>query len=212
MNFFLMLFFVFFCVFLVKKLIGIVLQFIQFLELVEVFEGIVVKFVCIVKGILQLIIEWFKDGEFLKISKCVKDDFDGEVVFLFFIEIDLDDEGDYKCVVQNELGLLFCIVEFFVNEFVVKLEFIEVMKGIEVGEDEEGRFEVCVLGSFSLIVQWFKGNKKIEDVGKFFLIDDEEDDFFFFVIDKVILDDVGIYICKVNNEIGEVLCEVEFKL
>lgn len=50
------------------------------------------------------------------------------------------------------MGIVFCFVEFFVNEVDSKLEFIEVMKDIEVVENKEGRFDVCVIGYFKLVV------------------------------------------------------------
>lgn len=46
---------------------------------------------------------------------------------------------------------------------------------------DEGCFDVEVFGVFKLIVEWFKGRKKIEEEGKFMLVYDE--DFYFLVID-----------------------------
>lgn len=164
------------------------------------------------KGTPAPTIEWFKDGTPLKTSKRVKDDFDREVASLSFTEADLDDEGDYKCVAQNELGSASCAAELLVNEGASKPEFTEALKDIEVAEGEEGRFVVRVSGSPNPAVQWFKGTKKIEDAGKFILIDDEEDDLFSLVIDKVASDDAGKYTCKATNEAGEVSCKAELKL
>ena len=195
-----------------KKPTGTAPQFTHPLESVEVSEGTAVKLTCTVKGTPQPTIEWFKDGEPLKTSKRVKDDFDGEVASLSFTETDLDDEGDYKCVAQNELGSSSCSAELLVNEPATKPEFTKAMKDIEVAGDEEGRFDVRVSGSPSPAVQWFKGTKRIEDAGKFLLIDDAEDDLFSLVIDKVASDDVGTYTCKASNEAGEVSCKAELKL
>ena len=142
----------------------------------------------------------------------MKDDFDGEVASLSFAEANLDDEGDYKCVAQNELGSASCSAELLVNEPASLPEFTKAIKDIEVAEDEEARFDVRVSGSPSPTVQWFKGTKKIEDAGKFLLIDDEEDDLFSLVIDKVAPDDVGTYTCKAKNEAGEVSCKAEVRL
>lgn len=212
MNSLLMSIITFFGLSSAEKPTGTAPQFIQPLESVEVSEGAAVKLACTVKGTPQPTIEWFKDGKPLKTSKRMKDDFDGEVVSLSFTEADLDDEGDYKCVAQNELGSASCTAELLVNEPATKPEFTEAMKDIEVAEDEEGRFDVRVSGSPSPTLQWFKGTKKIEDAGKFLFIDDEEDDLFSLVIDKVAPDDVGTYTCKANNEAGEVSCKAELKL
>lgn len=195
-----------------EKPTGTAPQFTHPLESVEVSEGTAVKLTCTVKGTPQPTIEWFKDGKPLKTSKRVKDDFDGEVASLSFTEADLDDEGDYKCVAENELGSASCAAEVLVNEAASKPEFTEAMKDIEVAEDGEGRFDVRVSGSPDPTVQWFKGTKKIEDAGKFILIDDEEDELFSLVIDKVASDDAGTYTCKATNEAGEVSCKAELKL
>ena len=164
------------------------------------------------KATPQPTIEWFKDSKPLETSKRVQAEFDGEVASLAFTEADLDDEGDYKCVAQNELGSASCRAELLVNEAASKPEFTEAMKDIEVAEDEEGRFDVRVSGSPTPTVQWFKGSKEIEDAGKFILIDDEEDDLFSLVIDKMAADDVGAYTCKATNEAGEVSCKAELNL
>ena len=197
---------------LAEKPTGTTPQFTHPLETVEVSEGTAVKLTCTVKGTPQPTIEWLKDGKPLKTSKRVKDDFDGEVASLSFAEADLDDEGDYKCVAQNDLGSASCTAELLVNEAATKPEFTEAMKDIEVAEDEEGRFDVRVSGTPIPTVQWFKGSKKIEDEGKFMLVDDEEDDLFSLVIDKVASDDVGTYTCKASNEAGEVSCKAELRL
>lgn len=182
------------------------------LESVEVSEGTEVKLSCTLKGTPQPTIHWFKDGEPLKTSKRVKPDFDGEVASLSFAAADLDDEGDYKCVAQNELGSASCTAELLVNEADSKPEFTEAMKDIEVAENEEGRFDVRVTGSPKPAVQWFKGTKKIEDTGKYIFIDDEEEDLFSLVIDDVSSDEAGAYTCKATNNVGEAACKAELKL
>ena len=179
----------------------------------EVSEGTTVKLTCSLKGAPQPTIQWLKDGKPLKTSKRVKDEFDGDVATLVFSEVELDDEGDYKCVAQNELGSASCAAELLVNEADVKPEFSEPMKNIEVAVDDEGRFDVRVSGVPKPSVQWFKGTKKIEDDGKFLLIDvEEEEDLFSLIIDQVASDDVGTYTCKAANEAGEVSCKAELQL
>lgn len=133
--------------------------------------------------------------------------FDGKFFFLMFKLSEFDDEGEYKCVGCNEFGSVLIIVELFVNDVGIKLEFIEKIKNISVLFGEEVRFDVCVVGLFLLEVDWFKGKEKIEDEGCFVLIDDIEDDLFLLVIEDVKLFDSGEYECVVFNEFGEVLCK-----
>ena len=195
-----------------KKPTGTAPEFTHPLESLEVSEGMAVKLSCSLKGTPEPTIQWLKDNKPLKTNKRVKDNFDGEVASLAFTEIDLDDEGDYKCVAQNELGSAFCTAELLVNETASKPEFIETMKDIQVAVDDEGRFDVRVSGFPNPSIQWFKGAEKIEDEGKFMLIDDEEEDLFSLVIDQVKPDDVGTYSCKANNEAGEASCKAELQL
>lgn len=46
----------------------------------------------------------------------------------------LDDEVEYKCVVKNFFGLIECIVEFLVDEIVIKFEFLKELSLVEVLE------------------------------------------------------------------------------
>lgn len=170
------------------------------------------KLTCSLKGTPQPTIQWTKDDKPLKTSKRVKDEFDGEVASVMFSQVDLDDEGDYKCVAQNELGSASCSAELLVNEADSKPEFTETMKDIEVAVGDEGRFDVRVSGVPKPSVQWFKGSKKIEDEGKFMLIDDEEEDLFSLVIDEATADDVGAYTCRAANVAGEVSCKAGLQL
>lgn len=195
-----------------KKPTGTAPEFTHPLESLEVSEGMAVKLSCSVKGTPEPTIQWLKDNKPLKTNKRVRDYFDGEVASLAFTEVDLDDEGDYKCVAQNELGSASCTAELLVNEAASKPEFIETMKDIQVAVDDEGRFDVRVSGFPNPSIQWFKGAEKIEDEGKFMLIDDEEEDLFSLVIDQVKPDDVGTYSCKANNEAGEASCKAELQL
>ena len=142
----------------------------------------------------------------------MKFDFNGQVASLAFSEVELDDEGDYKCIAQNELGSASCTAELLVNEAACKPEFSEPLKDIQVAAGDEGRFDVRVSGSPNPSVEWFKGTKKIEDKGKFMLIDDEEEDLFSLVIDEVAPDDAGTYTCKATNEAGEASCKAELQL
>lgn len=134
----------FFVVFfkIVKKFKGMVLEFFKFFKKVEVVEGSVVKLECWVYGKLEFSIEWFKDDEFVKFSKWIKIYFDFEVCRLIILDIVVDDEGEYKCVMINEYGIVFCLVEVLVNEVIVMFEFKEKMKYIEVIEGDMVCFDV----------------------------------------------------------------------
>lgn len=123
-------------------------------------EGIVVKFKCIVIVELVFSFEWFKDGVRVKESRRVKVESDGVIVLLCFKEIRLDDKGEYKCVVSNDFGFVFCIVSLNVL-VVIKLDFKEKMKVVEVIEGDIVIFNVFVVGYFEFSVEWFRGIIKL---------------------------------------------------
>lgn len=67
------------------------------------------------EGDFVLDIEWFVDGD--KIKKGGRFDFliKGDFVMLKIFEISVEDEGEYKCIVMNENGIVIILVEFIVN-------------------------------------------------------------------------------------------------
>lgn len=139
--------FYFFDFLIVKKFKGMLLEFLKFLKKVVVVEGSVVKFECWIYVKLEFVIEWLKDDEFVKLDNWIKIYFDFEVCRLMILDIVVNDEGEYKCLVMNECGSVFCLVEFLVNEVIVMLEFKEKMKYVEVVEGDMVRFNVCVVGN-----------------------------------------------------------------
>lgn len=196
---------------LAKKPVGSPPEFTQPLKTEEVVEGVTVKLTCSLKGVPQPTIRWLKDGEPVKTSKLLKETFEGDVATLVFSKVELDDEGDYECVAENEFGSASCSAELLVNEADSKPEFSKTMKDVEVELDSVGRFDVQVSGVPMPTVEWFKGTEKIENEGKFSLIHEEEG-LFSLVVDQVSTDDGATYTCKATNDLGEVSCEAELRL
>lgn len=170
-------------------------------------EGQPASLECELKGEPQPDIEWFRDDEKVKESKRVRMNFDGKSSSLTFKPSELDDEGGYKCVARNELGSASTTAELLVNEAGTKPEFTEKLKNISALPGEEARFDVRVTGSPPPEVDWLKGKEKIEDEGRFVLIDDIEDDLFSLVIEDAKPSDSGEYECIAFNEFGEVSCK-----
>lgn len=48
----------------------------------------------------------------------------------------MDDIGDYKCVIKNDIGLVVIECEFIVIKFLVVLEFKLKVKNVDVNEGE----------------------------------------------------------------------------
>lgn len=186
---------------------GIAPEILTPLQNLTVVEGKPANLECEVKGEPQPNIEWFKDGEQVKQSERINLNFEGNFASLSFKPAELDDEGEYKCVARNELGSASSEAELLVEEAETKPDFKEELKNVSVLPRAEARFDVRVMGVPPPEVDWFKGKQKIEDEGRFILIDDEEDDLFSLVIEEARPSDSGEYECVAFNEVGEVSCK-----
>ena len=198
----------FFC-FTAKSPEGKAPEVIKALESVEVDEGKPARIECQISGQPKPTVEWFKGSEKVKETKRIKPERDDDTFSLNFKETELEDEGDYKCIACNEFGSVSCEAELLVNEAEVgtKPEFKEKMKNINIQAGKEARFDVHVTGSPPPEVDWLKGDEKVEDDGRFVLIDDEGDGLFSLIIEDVKPEDGGRYECIAFNEIGEVSCK-----
>ena len=170
-------------------------------------EGNSAKLVCKVKGKPEPVIEWTKDGKPVKENNRINIHFDGETSTLKFTETRADDEGDYKCTARNNLGTTTCTAELLVNEASVSPEFKYKLVPVEALPGSEARFNVRVIGTPAPVVDWFKGKDRIEDEGRFMIVDDEEDDLFSLIIDDILREDAGTYTCVASNEKGEATCK-----
>ena len=176
-------------------------------ETVEVEEGKPARIECQISGQPKPTVEWFKDSERVKESKRIRPESDNETLSLNFKETELDDEGEYKCVARNEFGSASSQAELLVNEAGAKPEFKEKMKNVSVQEGQKARFDVLVTGSPPPEVDWVKGDDKLEDAGRFALLDNEEKGSFSLIIEDVKPEDSGKYECIAFNELGEVSCK-----
>ena len=193
--------------FAAKSLEGNAPEVIKPAETVEVEEGKPARIECQISGQPKPTVEWFKDSEKVKESKRIRPESDNETFSLNFKETELDDEGDYKCVACNEFGSVSSQAELLVNEVGAKPEFKEKMKNVSVQSGEKARFDVLVTGSPPPEVDWVKGDDKLEDAGRFALLDNEEEGSFSLIVEDVKPEDSGKYECIAFNELGEVSCK-----
>lgn len=174
---------------------------------VEVEGGKPARIECQISGQPKPNVEWFKDSEKVKETKRVKLETDDEKFSLNFKATELEDEGDYKCVARNEFGSVSTNAELLVNEALAKPDFKDKMKNITVQAGRVARFDVCVTGTPNPEVDWLKGEEKIEDDGRFALVDDEGDGLFSLIIEDAKPEDAGKYEFIAFNEVGEVSCK-----
>ena len=182
-------------------------MFIESLLPVEVVQGSPAKLQCRVTGTPEPTIEWFRDSEPLTEDKRVKIRFDGELCTLKILETELEDEGAYKCFAKNEFGSDSCASELLVNEPYKKPEFTQKLKPINVIEGEAARFDATVEGNPIPVVDWFHGKNKLEDDGRFVVMDDEEAGIYTLIIEDTVLEDAGTYKCIAANEEGQASCK-----
>ena len=193
--------------FAAKTLEGNAPEVIKPAEAVEVEEGKPARIECQISGQPKPTVEWFKDNEKVKESKRIRPESDNETFSLNFKETELDDEGDYKCVARNEFGSVSSQAELLVNETGAKPEFKEKMKNVSVQAGEKASFHVLVTGSPPPEVDWVKGDDKLEDAGRFAMLDNEEEGSFSLIVEDVKPEDSGKYECIAFNELGEVSCK-----
>ena len=178
-------------------------QFTQPLETVEVTEGSSATLECRVKGIPEPTVAWFKDGSSVADGKRYKTRFDGERATFKITTTELDDEGEYKCVVKNAFGSASCLSELLVNEANAKPEFAEKMKPVDVTEGEPATFTVKVTGNPTPVIDWYQGKEQLEDKGRIEMVDDEETNIYSLTIKDTVSEDAGMYKCVAINEEGQ---------
>lgn len=109
---------------------------------------------------------------------------DGNVICLFFKEMFLGDNVEYKCLVINDLGFVFCFMNLKVK-VLCKFDFKEKLKGVEVLEGDLVIFEVFIVCNFELNVEWFRGMIKFESDGWFEVLESRDENCFKLIIGDV---------------------------
>lgn len=141
---------------------------------------------------------WLKNDLVLEGEFCYEFFLDDDMYFLELINCFLFDVGMYCCIVVNEVGEIFCSVEFDVMEKFMFFVFIDELLFLNVIEDGGNiLLEVNVSGKFILIVEWVKDDVILKNSSYFNI--KVEDDKYILIIVGVGFVDFGIYKCIVNN-------------
>ena len=155
-------------------------------------------------------VNWLKEGEPVETDNRITSDINEDVYSLCFRSTVLDDEGDYECKAQNDLGSATCTLELLVSEIDVgepqtKPEFLEKMKDVNAFEGDSPSFSVKVQGSPKPEVQWFTSDKEITTSGRF-MLESLGDDVHSFTINDCETIDKGRYKCVASNVVGKAVC------
>lgn len=156
--------------------------------------------------------EWFKNGTEVKLSSRIKADIIGDMCQLSFTETQVDDSGDYKCVVRNEVGSASTEGELTVTKPISAPEFKLKLKNVKVSEGEQAQFDVKAAGNPEPNIEWFRGTQAISNEGRFALKSGEADEQYSLVIDDTTLDDAGTYKCVASNSAGKATCRGEIEV
>ena len=177
---------------------------------VEVTEGNAAKLTCKVSGAPSPKVTWLRDGEPIETDNRVTSDIDGHVYSLCFRSAVLDDEGEYQCKAQNDLGSTTSTLELLVNEIDVsepqtKPEFLEKMKDVNAFEGDSPSFSVRVQGNPQPEVQWLTSDKTITTDGRF-VVESVGDDRHTLTVNDCDAKDKGRYKCIASNVAGKAVC------
>lgn len=183
------------------------------LSSLEVTEGEEVVLTCSFTGKPEPTCEWFRDGVEVHSDDHVKIEQSATSTKLVIKQSKTQDEGHYRCVVRNALGIASSKSDVIVNEKPMGEgpRILDKLNNVKVKVGQEAIFKLRV--SLPAEVDWYKGEQIIEDTGRFVIVDDEDGSGLFqLIIEHVQPDDVGRYKCVAFNEDGEASCKAKLEI
>lgn len=174
-------------------------------------EGEPYRLYCRISGEPKPTMTWFKDGDEIPLSNRVKSTFDGQSCELSFTDLTLDDSGNYKCVIANDLGKVESSAEVDVKKRSRKPEVVERMNDVDITEKEDARLEVKLSGYPTPDVQWYRGRKKIKEDDRITL-EKDDDGVYALNIKDANVDDSDVYKCVASNDAGDTEVKAELKI
>lgn len=193
------------------KLKGEPPEFYKRLQPVDCYEGDTIRLVCQIIGKPQPTVEWFKDDRPIFVNWRAMTEYEKDVCTLKIKDAKHDDEGVYKCVVENTHGSVSSSAEVTVSDREARPHFIEKMQHIDSVIGETATFSVRVSGSPAPQVEWYKNEEKIESHPRIMPESGKRGNFSL-VINDIEADDEGLYKCVASNELGEVISRAELRL
>lgn len=178
-------------------------RFISKMKPQEVNEDEDAKFVCSISGIPKPNVVWSRDGEVLSDGLRYRIDISSAQCILTIRGAKLEDEGVYKCALRNEFGSATTTAELMVNQRGKRPKFEQKLANAEGKVGREVRLQVRVSGVPPPEIEFFHENIKIEDGGRFTILE-EEDGVYTLIIRDTKAEDGGQYKCTATNKIGEV--------
>lgn len=182
-------------------------QFHVMLKSTETMEGSPTTLECAVTGDPKPSIKWFKDGTHLHETNRIRSEFDGTTCQLIIFRTEIDDQGEFKCVAQNDFGLDSCTAELLVKELPTGPYFRKKAKNVTTRSGKGVRFSVRLGGNPPPQVNWYLKGSKVEEGHGFVLKEDRRNGQFSLDIEDTNPEDSGTIVCEAFNEGGKVSCE-----
>ena len=156
-------------------------------------------------------VTWLKDDLELPITDSINLINNGDLHYLNFKCVDLKDDADYICSIENEYGSIEVIFSLIVKQQQQQPTFTKTLLNTKAQENEEVVFSVVVEGFPKPLVEWKLGEQTIED-GERFQLFNEDNGQHTFVIDPCFVSDAGVVSCCAKNVAGEDLCQADLSI
>ena len=176
-------------------------RFVSALEEQECSEGDVVKLSVKTQGKPNPEIKWYKNNILLRSSKRLVMESDGENHSLIIKRVDDDDCGMFKCAATNSYGSV--ISEAFLNVMEKSVPPVLAKRLQDVTAKENGKLEleVCLEEGSHHSTQWYRNGEKLKSTTHCSISKWADKDRL--VIEKVLKNDEGEYVCVIHNDSGE---------
>ncbi len=189
-------------------------EFLKELKPVEVVEGSDAQFEVQVQGNPEPDISWFKNNVLIEPGDRYEEKKVEDLHKLIIHETKPKDSGEVKCQAMNDVGKVQSVaplvvkptkIQEIVEEPKKSPSFLKTPKDAHLLEGDNVSFEVKVDGTPTPTVKWYnEEGDQIPKTGRQHCLPDGT-----LAIDKVIIDDEGLYKCVASNEAGDVSCQVE---
>ena len=159
-------------------------------------------------------VSWYKGDKLLEDEgRYVIVDQEEEQIFTLAIEDVLpEDEGEYRCVAENEAGKSECVAKLVILDKEYPPEFTN--EGQDepyyTNKDDDLRLDVTLKGKPSPEVKWFLDDKPLCSNIHYDISEDDNEHSL--CIRSVSLDDKGVYKCEASSKLGKVTRKFQVNL
>ncbi|XP_050523300.1 obscurin isoform X8 [Daktulosphaira vitifoliae] len=154
---------------------------------------------------------WLKNGEKIQKSTRIKTMFEENTSSIVIKNVEVDDEGEYQIIAQNEVGTESEIVNLSIKaapKFKKNLLDYDGVTGKDIS------LTVEIEASPKPIVQWYKDSKTIKKSNKIKYVTDEVSGTYTLIILNTKMEDAGLYSVVASNQFSQIsdACQVNLKM